>query len=187
MLSFILFIPQSGSCAAYLPGQAITLWLLFTNANLRFCLICSWSSWVTAWTRLSSSWWAGRSCLYLRTTGTISSGTCMTLCQDIPPTVWLRLWGMQGWCLSQFSNSYAVSCRSQWNLVHFPPVKFSTIFPMEKELYSMHLVLKLMEKELCSMHLVLKLFVFFGVLRFYKWEYRCRHFTEPVSALSGTA
>lgn len=173
VLSFILFIPQSGSCAAYLPRQAITSWLLFTNANLRFCLICSWSSWVTVWTRLSSSWWAGRSCLYLRTTGTISSGTCMTLCQDTPPTVWLRLWGMQGWCLSQIPNSYTVSCRSQWNLVHFTSVKVSTIFPLEKELY--------------AMNLVVKLFSVFGVLRFYKWEYQCRYFTGPVSALSGTA
>lgn len=55
-----------------------------------FCLTCSWSSWVTAWTRWSSSWWAGPSWLWPRSTETTSSGTCMTLCQDTPPTTWPR-------------------------------------------------------------------------------------------------
>lgn len=54
------------------------------------CVMCSWSSWVTAWTRWSSLWWAGPSCVCRRSTETTSSGTCTTPCLDTPPTMWPR-------------------------------------------------------------------------------------------------
>ena len=57
---------------------------------------CSWSSWVTAWTRWSSSWWVERSWVSLMIIVTTSFAVYTTLSLDTPAVTWKRL--SSEWC-----------------------------------------------------------------------------------------